>query len=575
VSQKRILFILIPSIVALAGCGGSSITKEDETASLEESLPRLVEAGDVTGLSMAVVTQGGPMRTSVYGVRNAETGEPVQEDTLFEAASLSKPVFAYAVMRLVEREELDLDRPLASYLTYERLEHDERYKKITARMVMSHRSGLPNWGGTPLEMVFEPGERFGYSGEGFVYLQKVVETITGMTLNEVVTREVFRPLGMKESSYVWEDELEGRMATGHSSRGEPMKKKRREGGDGNAAASLLTTARDYARFLSAILTEEGLAHSTWEAVFEPRVQVVERGSNEPVENVYWGLGWGLQRGDAGEAFFHWGDNSGYKNYVIGYPDEGTALVYFANSDEGLSIAEAVVTSFVPDSNDAVHWLTYEKYDAPERLVRRALEDAYFEEGAETGTTLYHKLRTEHSDLDFEPLMNRLGYTLLRGEAVDEAIAAFRLNVEAFPESSNVYDSLGEAYMTAGQDDLAIENYQRSFELDPKNENAERTIAWIREGVEARKNPVEMSEKSLGRFVGRYGPFRFSLRDQSLFASIESRKKAYRLVPLTEFTFALEGYGTYRVQFVSDEEGNIIKAIGLSFSGRKNEAMRAP
>jgi tetratricopeptide (TPR) repeat protein len=354
-----------------------------------------------------------------------------------------------------------------------------------------------------------------------------------------------------------------------------MKKKRREGGDGNAAASLLTTARDYALFLSALLSREGLSPSTWETVFEPEVQVVEDDTGKAFENVYWGLGWGLQCGEAGNAFFHWGDNSGYKNYVIGYQDKGTALVYFTNSDEGLSIAEPVVAGFVPDSNDAIHWLDNERYDAPERLVRRALEDVYFEEGVEAGTAHYHELRGEHPGLDFEELMNTLGYALLRGEAVEGAIAVFRHNVEARPDSSNVYDSLAEAYMTAGRDERAIESYERSYELDPENENATRRIAWIREGMEARGNPVQVSAQELERFAGLYGPFQFSLRDGSLFADIEWRKKAYRLVPLTEDTFALEGYGTYRVQFVSDEEGRVVKAVGLGSSGRNYEAEREP
>jgi CubicO group peptidase (beta-lactamase class C family) len=570
-THKWILALFVTA--ALGGCQETG--EKGGTVSLEKSLPQLVEAGDVTGISLAVVTRGEPTRTIVYGVRNAETGEPVQEDTLFEAASLSKPVFACAVMRMVERGEVDLDTPLVTYLPYERLEHDERYKRITARMVLSHSGGLPNWGGTPLEMEFDPGERFGYSGEGYVYLQKVVEKITGMTLNQIVTREVFSPLGMNESSYVWADELEGRMATGHSSRGEPMKKNRREGGDGNAAASLLTTARDYARFLSAVLNREVLEPSTWEIVLEPEVQVVERETKEPVDNVFWGLGWGLQTGDAGKAFFHWGDNPGYKNYVIGYPDEGRGLVYFTNSDEGLSIADPIVAAFIPDSNDAIHWLNYEKYDAPGRLVRRSLEDAFFEQGVDAGTALYEKLRAEHPDVEFEPLMNRLGYALLRGESVDEAIAVFELNVEAFPESSNVYDSLAEACMTAGQDDRAIENYQRSYELDPENEGAQRAIAWIEEGREARKNAPQLSKQTLERFVGTYGPFQVSLREGSLFAAIEWRKKDYRLVPLSEDTFALEGYGTYRVRFVSDEEGRVVKAVGMSFSGRKTEVMREP
>ena len=119
--------------------------------------------------------------------------------TIFEAASLSKPVFAYMVLRLADRGEFDLDRPLYEMLEYPRIAHDERYKRITARIVLSHGTGLPNWGGEKLTLRFDPGTQYGYSGEGFVFLQKTVERVTGRSLDELARREVFEPLGMTRS----------------------------------------------------------------------------------------------------------------------------------------------------------------------------------------------------------------------------------------------------------------------------------------------------------------------------------------------------------------------------------------
>ena len=228
--RYRQMFVLV--LVLWVGCGGTTESQKESSSKLDERIEELVRLSEVTGLSIAVVRDGEPEWVGTYGVKHAETTEPVRDDTLFEAASLSKPVFAYAVHRLAERGEIDLDKSLAEYLPYERLEHDERYKKITARIVLSHSSGLPNWGGTPLEMVFDPGEKFGYSGEGFVYLQKVVEKITGSPINEIATREVFGPLGMNHSSYVWSEEYAETMATGHNSMGDPMDKVRRTDGDG-------------------------------------------------------------------------------------------------------------------------------------------------------------------------------------------------------------------------------------------------------------------------------------------------------------------------------------------------------
>ena len=220
--MRRIPSLLLVSLFLVMSCGDGSKPRQEDTVTLERELPELVRAGEITGLSIAVIREKEPVWTGNYGLHRANHGQPVRSDTLFEAASLSKPVFAYAVLRLAERGAVDLDTPIANHLSYERLEHDERYREITPRMVLTHSSGLPNWGGTPLEMAFNPGERFGYSGEGFVFLQKAVEKMTGVTLNELANQEVFGPLGMKDSTYVWRDELAARMATGHSSMGDPI-----------------------------------------------------------------------------------------------------------------------------------------------------------------------------------------------------------------------------------------------------------------------------------------------------------------------------------------------------------------
>ena len=136
------------------------------------------------GLAIAIVENGRVTWTGGFGTLNDAARTPVDTGTIFEAASLSKPVFAYTVLRLADRGDLDLDRPLFQSLEYPRLARDERYKRITARMVLSHATGLPNWGGETLTLQFDPGTAYGYSGEGFVFLQKVVEHLTGRSLDE-------------------------------------------------------------------------------------------------------------------------------------------------------------------------------------------------------------------------------------------------------------------------------------------------------------------------------------------------------------------------------------------------------
>ena len=193
-----------------------------------------------------------------FGVKNTATREPVTDDTVFEAASMTKPVFAYIVLRLVDRGVLTLDAPLYTYLPYEDIAHDDRYKLITARMVLTHRTGFPNWRSGKLEIKFTPGSEVSYSGEGFVYLGKVVEKLTGKKLVDLCREEVFVPLGIEHASLVWNEDVARLTATGHGGTS-PMVK--RKPGEPNVAASLHVNAKNYARFLIAVLQGKGLSQA--------------------------------------------------------------------------------------------------------------------------------------------------------------------------------------------------------------------------------------------------------------------------------------------------------------------------
>src|SRR5215471_4940680 len=200
-----LLFVsALGALRAVARQTASALKKPDKATlvRLDKWLPDRMAKGVVPGLSIALFRDRRRYWVHSFGVRDAKSGQPVTEETIFEAASLSKPVFAYGVLKLVDRGKLDLDIPLSRYMPQLYVEGDRRIDKITARIVLSHRTGFPNWRGAghPLEIYFTPGERFSYSGEGFVYLQKVVEAITGKPLNEYMSEAVFRPLGMASSS---------------------------------------------------------------------------------------------------------------------------------------------------------------------------------------------------------------------------------------------------------------------------------------------------------------------------------------------------------------------------------------
>ena len=187
------------------------------------------------------------------------TGMPVTEKTLFEAGSITKSVFAFAVMRLVERDILRLDQPLYELLPFEEVSHDERYRIITARHVLCHQTGLPNWAQRDssghFNLLFTPGTGFGYSGEGYEYLKRVIEHITGKNISQILNEELFIPLNLADFYFKGSEYVKKYSAHGHIDLKpsgirfieKPM-----------MAFSLFTEARAFSNFMLALRNKKGL-----------------------------------------------------------------------------------------------------------------------------------------------------------------------------------------------------------------------------------------------------------------------------------------------------------------------------
>jgi CubicO group peptidase (beta-lactamase class C family) len=456
--------------------------------------------GDIPGLSITLVRDAKVAWSRGFGVKNVDTKEAVDETTVFEAASLSKPVFAYAVMKLFDSGKLDLDTPLTKYLPgkYD-VGDDPRLNQITARRVLSHTTGFPNWrprGDNTIKIHFTPGDRFSYSGEGFVYLARVVEHITGEHLDTFMKKAVLDPLGMKSSSFVWRDDYESLKTFTHNSvgavsgRGKPEK--------ANAAASLHTTAIDYARFVAAIMKGTGLKTETARLMLTPQISVAEAGSNnidrpnpKLSSMISWGLGWGIEKTNDGPAFWHWGDNGDTKAYVAGFENQRSGIVVFANSSTGLSIVQELVDAALGGQHPSLSWVNIERYNSAPRVMFKAI----LKSDAETVLSDYRKRREmSHSQVDStskskdqspktkisqsadnvsltENEMNRLGYQLLRLKRIKDALEVFKQNTLDFPNEFNTWDSLAEGYMESGDKESAIKYYKKSLELNPDNTNA--------------------------------------------------------------------------------------------------------
>lgn len=369
-------------------------TPRDQLDDLQSSLealqartPVLQEylAEAVPGISIAAILDGRVVWSVGYGVRRAGGKEPVTADTVFEAASLGKPVLAFAILRLRDEGGIALDRPLLEYMSYADVGADSRAKLVTARHVLSHRTGLPNWRSNgALTFEFTPGERFGYSGEGFFWLQRVLEHITLIPFARYMREQVLQPFGMRNSSFVLLREMMTDCAISHPARGHPsdgiyldlgrryLELARRwnkpvenwsyedvvraahelnadsptipspTGIAPNAASSLLTTAGDYARFMTRCMPRSSrdrhdFSESTRRDMLTPQSPL-----NRALSH---GLGWSLEREAGATSFWHSGLNRGFKNVALADAEGRIGVVLLTNSNEGDRLRWPIVHDF--------------------------------------------------------------------------------------------------------------------------------------------------------------------------------------------------------------------------------------
>ncbi|MEM7384310.1 MAG: serine hydrolase, partial [Verrucomicrobiota bacterium] len=289
----------------------------------------------IPGVLLAIVKDSEIAYTRTYGVENAGTGVPLRAESVFEACSLTKPIFAFAVNRLVERGLIDLDEPLDTYLPEARGYADfctdkEKYRRITARHVLTHRTGFPNWrSGKEIPITFEPGEAYGYSGEGFELLGAVVSHLTKKDLIQVVTEEAFNPLGIDNAHLIWSDQLAARVGNGHTNGRHPIPKSKTD--YPGMAYSLHINAPDYARFIVGLLKREGLKESTYDEML--RTQYTIHDPNNPHEYPY-GLGLVSEDTEFGKKYWHSGSNPGWKCLFAAFDELKMGYVVFTNNDEG-------------------------------------------------------------------------------------------------------------------------------------------------------------------------------------------------------------------------------------------------
>ena len=288
----------------------------------------------IPGVSLALIRDGKVVYHKTYGVTNTMTGEKVNGLTLFEAASITKPVFAFAVQRLAERGVIDLDKPLYLYLPYEDIAYDDRYKLITARHVLTHRTGFPNWRymneDGKLNLKFTPGTGYGYSGEGFEYLKMVVEKITGKKVEQVLQEEVIAPMGLYHTFFSKNDSLQRMVAYGHYD-GLPSNNDLPE--SPGMAYSMHTEANIFTRFMLYLLEQKGLTAQTYDTMFQKHSDFnYDPGEEKPKIPSYMGMSLEIRETPFGKSFGHGGNNGDFKCKFEVYKDQKMGYVVFTNSN---------------------------------------------------------------------------------------------------------------------------------------------------------------------------------------------------------------------------------------------------
>ncbi len=359
------------------------------TTEIDRIVAKLMDTANVQGLSLGILNHKKIIYEKAYGYKNKEKKELLDTSSVMYAASFSKPVFAFLTLKLVQDKILDLDKPLYEYLDkpipeykdYTELEKDDQWKLITARMCLSHTTGLPNtrWinvrtGETDtlgsMKIYFKPGSRYAYSGEGLKLLQLVEEKITGKTVEELAIEKIFEPFGMNRTGYIWHDRFNDNYAIGHLENDELNPKKKRT--VPVASGSLVTTISDYSKFIENITQAKGLDKKLWEMMISPQIRINSKYQfptitdettmeNESI-NLSYGLGWGLLKCEYGRAFFKEGHDDAWRNYNINFIDKGISIIIMTNSANGELIFKELLEKIIGDTCTPWKWERYIPYN---------------------------------------------------------------------------------------------------------------------------------------------------------------------------------------------------------------------
>ena len=332
----------------------------------------------VAGAQLSILNHGKRVWMHVYGIRD-DSKTPMATDTAMWAASITKSVFATYFMTLVESRRFALDTPIASYLpkplpeypAYESLRTDERWRKITPRMLLSHTAGFANFAflepDNKIHIHFEPGTRYAYSGDGINLLQLVIEETLHRPLQDLIREKIFAPLHMNQTSLVWDPTTASNAAGGFDADGKYLGISQRK--RARAAGTMNTTIENLTTFTEALFTDTLLSQKARDEMWKPAITIrtkhqfptllEDEGTEAPAVGLAYGLGWGLlTKTKYGPAFFKEGHGPGGENYMICFRDSGTCMLMLTNSDNGELAFRDLLEALIHDDVTPWEWESY-------------------------------------------------------------------------------------------------------------------------------------------------------------------------------------------------------------------------
>lgn len=550
--KTAILFTLF----VVAFMNATDTFAQQNTQKIDGLLKRYYDYGQFNG-SVLVAEKGKVIYKKGFGMANMEWMIPNQPDTKFRIASVTKQFTAALVLQLVEEGKLKLDGKITDYLTDYR---KDTGGKVTIHQLLNHTSGIPDYknvSSNPYsaadfvkkyvsgDLEFEPGSKYKYSNGGYSLLGAIIEKVTGKSYETVLQERIFKPLGMTNSGYEHHSTLLPKRASGYE---------KTPAGYINApyidmsipyaAGSIYSTVEDLFKWDQSLYEDKILSADSKKLMFTPGLGDYGYGiriTHQPLGNT----------DKKTKVIWHGGGINGFNSLLSRAVDKRQTVIILDNGTHGLNHPK--ITSSI------LGILNGEPFDAPKRSIAEMLYKIAVEKNIASAIAEYRKLKAENSPtLDFsETELMTLGYQLAGLKRQKDAIEIFKLNAEIFPTSPTVYDSLGEAYLADDQKDLALMNYKKAVELDPKNANALLILKRL-EGKETKVDP-----STFDAYIGDYQVtsklvLTISKEGDKLFGQLTGQGKL-AVEPVSETQFTIPDVKA-SITFEKDSAGQVVGLI---------------